>query len=88
MPQSKSLYYLSTERGIDVYNTQHTLIGTTTDYRAIAHNGTSIGSIEIDTGSEKVWISGFGTKTEKGIVWEQLGKEGRNFFFLKRNNWF
>ena len=91
-PPAVSLYYLSTERGVDVRNAQGTLIGTTTDYRAIAHNGTSIGSIEIDTGNdETVWISGYGTKTRQGIWWSrpgaELGGEGRRYFLVKPNDW-
>ena len=91
-PPLVSLYYLSTERGISVRNAQNTLIGTTTDFRAIAHNGTSIGSIEIDTGNdETVWISGYGTRTQDDIRWLQLGgehvTEGRSYFLVKRNNW-
>lgn len=91
-PPAVSLYYLSTERGIGVHNAQGTLIGTTTDYRAIAHNGTSIGSIQIDTGNnETVWISGFGAKTQNDIWWlrsgAELGAEGRRYFLVKPNDW-
>ena len=86
-PPPRSLYYLSRERGTKVYNAQRALIGTTTGYTAIAHNGTSIGSVQIDTGGEEVWISGFGVKEQEGIFWQQLGKEGHTLFFRKNNNW-
>jgi hypothetical protein len=86
-PPPRSLYYLCKERGTKVYNAQRALIGTTTGYTAIAHNGTSTGSIQIDTGGEKVWISGFGVKKEEGIFWQQLGEEGRTLFVRKNNTW-
>lgn len=90
-PVIKSLYYLSTKPGISVHNAQGTLIGTTTDCRAIAHNGTSLGSIEIDTGNEKAWISGYGTKTQDAIWWSRPGIEldagGRRYFLAKTNSW-
>ena len=88
-----SLYYLSRGRGISVHNAQGTLIGITTGYTAIAHNGTSIGSIEIDTGKETVWISGYGTKSREGIWWSDLddldgvGGEERRYFKVKPNDW-
>lgn len=49
MPTLKSLYHLWSAPGTSVYNAQGTLIGTTTAYKAIAHNGKCIGSIQIDT---------------------------------------
>ena len=83
-PPLVSLYYLSTECGISVRNAQNTVTGTTTDYRAIAHNGTSIGSIQIDTGNnETVWISGYGTKTRD----DMHVAEGRSRFLVRSNNW-
>ena len=83
MPTLKSLYYLSTESGISVYNAQNTPIGTTTDYKAIAHNGKCIGSIQIDTGGEQVWISGYGVRTQDGIMWTQIGNEGHRYFMTR-----
>ena len=84
MTLSKSLYYLSTEAGIPVYNARNVLIGTTTPYRAIAHNGKCIGSIQIDTGTEDAWISGYGVAAGEGIKWTAFGTEGRKYFMFSR----
>jgi hypothetical protein len=83
MSTLRSLYYLSTEAGINVYNAQNTLIGTTTTYKAIAHNGKCIGSIQVDTGDEQVWISGHGIRTQDGIKWSKFGSEGRKYFLTR-----
>jgi len=86
-PNPVSLYSLYAGPGNSVYNAQGTLIGTTTAYKAIAHDGKSIGSIEIDTTNQelggsgkKAWISGYGTKNQNGIQWTQFGSEGREYF--------
>lgn len=66
--QIKSLYSIH-QPNVPVY-VGNTLIGRTTSYTSIAHNGTSIGSIELDTGN---WILGYGVYI-KGIgikVWRQ-----------------
>lgn len=85
MPQlRKSLYYLSTEVGICVYGPHNTIIGTTTSFRSIAHNGKCIGSIQVDTGYEDAWISGYGVHIEgMGIKWTDLGREGRELFNIR-----
>lgn len=77
MASVKSLYYLSTVVGIPVYNAKNVLIGSTTQYRAIARNGKCIGSIELDTGH---WVSGFGYLNDSGIRWTKFGTEGRHLF--------
>ena len=66
--QIKSLYSIH-QPNVSVY-VGNTLIGRTTSYTSIAHNGTSIGSIELNTGN---WISGYGVYIEGiGIkVWRQ-----------------
>lgn len=79
----KSLYHLWTERGVNVYNAQGTLVGTTTQYTAIAHDGKSIGSIQIDTGDAEVWISGRGIATENGIQWTEFGTQGHKYFLTR-----
>ena len=61
MEGRKSLYYLSTCHGINVYDVSNNYIGKTTTFKAIAHNGKDIGSIEIEkTNGEVEWISGYG----------------------------
>ena len=83
MPTHKSLYHLWSAPGTSVYNVQGTLIGTTTAYKAIAHNGKCIGSIQIDTGDfedPSVWISGHGIRTQDGIQWKVFGTEGQKYF--------
>lgn len=61
MKNRKSLYYLSKNSGICVYDMNNNLIGKTTNYKAIAHDGKSIGSIEIEfSNGELDWISGYG----------------------------
>ena len=61
MKNRKSLYYLSKNGGICVYDMNNNLIGKTTNYKAIAHDGKSIGSIEIEfSNGELDWISGYG----------------------------
>lgn len=82
MTRSKSLYYLSTGPGITVYNAQNKIIGITTDFKAIAHNGKDIGSIQIDTGADDAWISGYGVVDDMGIKWTEFGSEGRKYFML------
>lgn len=84
MTLNKSLYYLSTGPGIPVYNAKNVLIGTTTQYRAIAHNGKCIGSIQIDTGADEAWISGYGVADGEGIKWTEFGTEGRKYFMFSR----
>jgi len=85
---AQSLYQLWTEAGIDVYNAQHALVGTTTAYKAIAHNGKCIGSIQVDTGDTTAWISGRGFKTEEGIQWTEFGTKGHNYFLSRGNTLF
>ena len=67
----KSLYYLSTCKGINVYDMNNKYIGKTTTFRAIAHNGKDIGSIEIEKPNHKLeWISGQGILiVGMGIKW-------------------
>jgi len=84
MTLNKSLYYLSTGPGIPVYNAKNVLIGTTTQYKAIAHNGKCIGSIQIDTGAGTTWISGYGVVDDMGIKWTAFGTEGRKYFMFSR----
>ena len=61
MEARKSLYYLSTCHGIKVYDQNNHYLGKTTDFKAIAHDGKSIGSIEIKKQNEEVeWVSGYG----------------------------
>ena len=61
MENRKSLYYLPTKKGTCVYDMNNNLIGKTTYYRAIAHNGKCIGSIQIENTNGKLeWISGYG----------------------------
>lgn len=61
MKNRKSLYYLAKNGGICVYDMNNNLIGKTTNYKAIAHDGKSIGSIEIEfSNGELDWISGYG----------------------------
>ncbi len=79
----QSLYHLWSESGVPVHNAQNVVVGSTTEYKAIAHNGRDIGSIEIDTGEERAWISGLGLKSEDGIKWLQPGTEGRKYFLTK-----
>ena len=83
MKNLQSLYHLWSESGVTVYNAQNVVVGSTTEYKAIAHNGRCIGSIEIDTGEERAWISGLGLKTEDGIKWLQPGPQGRKYFLTK-----
>ena len=59
MFQIKSLYSIH-KPNVPVY-VGNTLIGRTTSYTSIAHDGRSIGSIELDTGN---WISGYGVYIE------------------------
>ena len=68
MFQMKTLYSIH-QPSVPVY-VGNTLIGRTTSYTSIAHDGKSIGSIELDTGN---WISGYGVYVEGiGIkVWRQ-----------------
>lgn len=79
----QSLYHLWTQSGVPVFNAQNVVVGTTTEYKAIAHDGKSIGSIEIDCGGGRAWISGWGSKGEDGIQWLQPGPEGRRYFLTK-----
>ena len=80
----KSLYYLSNKAGIRVYGPQNALIGITTSFRSIAHNGKCIGSIQVNTGDEDAWISGYGVHVEGvGIQWTDLGPEGRELFYIR-----
>lgn len=85
MSALRSLYHLSTGAGINVYNAQNALIGSTTTYKAIARNGKCIGSIEVDTGDKRVWISGHGIRTAEGIKWSKCGSEGRKYFLTRGN---
>ena len=48
METRKSLYYLSTCHDINVYDQNNNYLGKTTTFKAIAHNGKDIGSIEIE----------------------------------------
>jgi len=84
MVSKKSLYYLYTGAGTPVYNKKNVLIGTTTQYTAISHNGKSIGSIQIDTGTDVAWISGYGVADDMGIKWTMFGTEGRKYFMFSR----
>ena len=74
-PQYRSLYYLSTSKGVPVYNPQNILIGYTTGYNA-RPNGLpdSIGSIEVDTITDgPMWIEGYGLRVMgMGIQWRVL----------------
>ena len=61
MHKSKSLYYLYEKSGDKVYNKNNEYIGKTTSYKAIAHNGKCIGSIQIINNNNEIeWISGYG----------------------------
>ena len=61
MEARKSLYYLSKHKGINVYDMNNKYIGKTTTFKAIAHNGKDIGSIEIEKPNQELeWISGYG----------------------------
>lgn len=61
MDGRKTLYDLSSKHGIKVYDQNNTYLGKTTPFTAIAHDGKSIGSIEIETSPDEFkWISGYG----------------------------
>ena len=71
-PQYRSLYYLSSSKGVPVYNPQNILIGYTTGYNARPNGNTdSIGSIEVDTITNgPMWIEGYGLRViGMGIQW-------------------
>lgn len=75
MANIKSLYNIHRPH-VSVYNPNNKLIGSTTSYKSIAHNGKSIGSIELDIGEESIWISGYGVFIEGfGIKWMFEGNE-------------
>lgn len=72
-PQYRSLYYLSSSKGVAVYNPQNILIGYTTGYNARPNgNPDSIGSIEVDTTTAgRMWIQGYGLRVMgMGIQWK------------------
>ena len=61
MEGRKSLYNLSNKKDINVYSKENNLIGKTTYFKAIAHNGKCIGRIQVQKNNgENEWISGYG----------------------------
>ena len=61
MENRKSLYDLSNCHGIKVYDLNNNYLGKTTPFTSIAHNGKSIGNIEIEKANgDFEWISGYG----------------------------
>ena len=61
MHKSESLYHLYKKADDKVYNKNNEYIGKTTSYKAIAHNGKCIGSIQIINNNNEIeWISGYG----------------------------